>query len=155
MAIYVSANVPKSPRPLSFSRPFLVHRSKNKKKTMFRNLRSQCFARVKGSKVGIAYRSMFSDSNWLLEPPFLTVNVLRKLTGILELPGMMGGFVLRSSTEVRNERYLKLVVPRRKITCQHLESTGKVQGQLIALNLQGSVEAKYIYMNILGRNSPN
>lgn len=32
---------------------------------------------------------MFRDSNWLLDPPFLTVNVLRKLTGILELPGMI------------------------------------------------------------------
>jgi hypothetical protein len=39
---------------------------------------------------------MFSDSNWPLEPPFFTVNVLRKLTGILELPGMMGEFVVRS-----------------------------------------------------------
>lgn len=41
-------------------------------------------------KGGDSYRSIFRDSNWLLEPPFLTVKVLRKLTGILELPGMMG-----------------------------------------------------------------
>ena len=45
---------------------------------------------IQGPKVGIAHRSMFRDSNWPLEPPFFTVNVLRKLTGILELPGMMG-----------------------------------------------------------------
>jgi hypothetical protein len=31
---------------------------------------------------------MFSDSNWLLEPPFFTVKLLRKLTGILDVPGI-------------------------------------------------------------------
>jgi hypothetical protein len=36
------------------------------------------------------YRSMFRASSWLLlEEPFLTAKVLRKLTGILELPGMI------------------------------------------------------------------
>jgi hypothetical protein len=34
---------------------------------------------------------MFRDSNWLLEPPFLTVKLLRKLTGILDVPGIVGG----------------------------------------------------------------
>ena len=33
---------------------------------------------------------MFRDSNWLLEPPFLTVKLLRKLTGILDVPGILG-----------------------------------------------------------------
>jgi hypothetical protein len=37
---------------------------------------------------GGAHKSMFSDSNWLLEPPFLTVKLLRKLTGILDVPGI-------------------------------------------------------------------
>jgi hypothetical protein len=37
-----------------------------------------------------AYRSMFNDSNWLLAAPFLTVKLLRKLTGILEVPGILG-----------------------------------------------------------------
>ncbi len=37
-----------------------------------------------------AYRSMFSDSNWLRELPFFTVKLLRKLTGILEVPGILG-----------------------------------------------------------------
>jgi hypothetical protein len=32
---------------------------------------------------------MFNDSNWLLELPFLTVKLLRKLTGILEVPGIL------------------------------------------------------------------
>ena len=38
---------------------------------------------------GGAYKSMFNDSNWLLELPFLTVKLLRKLTGILEVPGIL------------------------------------------------------------------
>jgi hypothetical protein len=33
---------------------------------------------------------MFSDSNWLLAAPFFTVKLLRKLTGILEVPGILG-----------------------------------------------------------------
>jgi hypothetical protein len=33
---------------------------------------------------------MFSESNWLLELPFFTVKVLRRLTGIRDVPGMMG-----------------------------------------------------------------
>jgi len=36
---------------------------------------------------------MFRDSNWLFELPFLTVKVLRKLTGILEEPGILKFFV--------------------------------------------------------------
>jgi hypothetical protein len=32
---------------------------------------------------------MFSDSNWVLELPFLTVKLLRRLTGILEVPGIL------------------------------------------------------------------
>jgi hypothetical protein len=68
---------------------------------------------------------MFRESNWPLEPPFLTVNVLRKLTGILELPGMMGEFVERNCgrldkfevQKVDELWYLMLAVPRRKITC--------------------------------------
>lgn len=40
-----------------------------------------------------AYRSMFTASNWLLEPPFFTVKLLRKLTGILEVPGILGRVV--------------------------------------------------------------
>jgi hypothetical protein len=31
---------------------------------------------------------MFRDNNWLLELPFLTVKLFRKLTGILEVPGI-------------------------------------------------------------------
>jgi len=38
-----------------------------------------------------SYKSMFNASNWLLlEVPFLTVKLFRKLTGILPLPGIMG-----------------------------------------------------------------
>ena len=37
---------------------------------------------------GGAYKSIFRDSNWLLELPFFTVKLLRKLTGILEVPGI-------------------------------------------------------------------
>ena len=33
---------------------------------------------------------MFRESNWVLELPFLTVKLLRKLTGILEVPGILG-----------------------------------------------------------------
>jgi hypothetical protein len=34
---------------------------------------------------------MFNDSSWLRELPFLTVKLLRKLTGILEVPGILRG----------------------------------------------------------------
>lgn len=37
-----------------------------------------------------AYRSIFSESHSVGELPLFTVKVLRKLTGIRELPGMMG-----------------------------------------------------------------
>ncbi len=37
----------------------------------------------------LTYKSIFSASNWVLEPLFLTVKVFRKLTGILELPGIL------------------------------------------------------------------
>jgi hypothetical protein len=43
----------------------------------------------------ITYKSMFSASNWLLEPPFLTTKLLRKLTGILEVPGIFCQLLLR------------------------------------------------------------
>jgi len=33
---------------------------------------------------------MLRASSWLLDPPFFTVKVLRKLTGILEEPGILG-----------------------------------------------------------------
>lgn len=33
---------------------------------------------------------MFNDNHWVLELPFLTVKVLRRLTGIREVPGMVG-----------------------------------------------------------------
>jgi hypothetical protein len=39
-------------------------------------------------KAGL-YKSIFRESNWLLELPFLTVKLLRKLTGILEVPGIL------------------------------------------------------------------
>jgi hypothetical protein len=35
-----------------------------------------------------AYKSMFKASNWLFEPLGLTVKPVRRLTGILELPGI-------------------------------------------------------------------
>ena len=39
---------------------------------------------------------MFNASSWLLlEPPFLTVKLLRKLTGILEVPGILDNNVSR------------------------------------------------------------
>jgi hypothetical protein len=41
---------------------------------------------------------MFSDSNWLLDPPFFTVKLLRKLTGILEVPGILGAFSKMASS---------------------------------------------------------
>ena len=37
-----------------------------------------------------SYRSMFRESNWLFELPFLIAKVLRRLTGIRELPGILG-----------------------------------------------------------------
>lgn len=37
--MYASAKVPNKPRPFNFNNAFLVHRNKNRKKTMFRNLR--------------------------------------------------------------------------------------------------------------------
>lgn len=46
-------------------------------------LRSACWGD------GQTHRSIFSDSNWLLELPFLTLRLLRRLTGILEVPGML------------------------------------------------------------------
>jgi len=36
-----------------------------------------------------AYRSMFRDSNWVLELAFLARRLLRRLAGILELPGIV------------------------------------------------------------------
>jgi hypothetical protein len=42
---------------------------------------------------------MFNDNNWLLELPFLTVKLLRKLTGILEVPGILRGDVGTSRLE--------------------------------------------------------
>jgi hypothetical protein len=35
---------------------------------------------------------MLRASSWLLDPPFFTVKVLRKLTGILEEPGIFGDY---------------------------------------------------------------
>jgi hypothetical protein len=50
---------------------------------------------------------MLSDSNWLLELPFLTVKLLRKLTGIRDVPGILGrifedGFELMGAAVVSN-----------------------------------------------------
>lgn len=50
----------------------------------------------------MTYKSMFNARSWLLEPLFFTVKLLRKLTGILELPGMFisidaCGFAIASS----------------------------------------------------------
>jgi len=87
--------------------------------------------------VGNSYKSMFSDNNWLLEPPFLTVNVLRKLTGILELPGMMGDFVVRSLTDVQNVWYLKLGAEAK----YHMP-VSRIYRDLIVRQLPGSGEAK-------------
>jgi hypothetical protein len=47
---------------------------------------------------GRAHKSMLSDSNWLLELPFLTVKLLRKLTGIRDVPGILGGFSKMASS---------------------------------------------------------
>jgi hypothetical protein len=41
---------------------------------------------------------MLSDSNWLLELPFLMVKLLRKLTGIRDVPGIFGGFSKMASS---------------------------------------------------------
>lgn len=90
MAIYASANVPNSPRPLSFSNPFLVHRNRNRKNIRFRNLNILSgSASFTINKFNSTYRSMFKESNWPLDEPFLMANVLRKLTGILEVPGIL------------------------------------------------------------------
>jgi hypothetical protein len=35
---------------------------------------------------------MLRANSWLLDPPFFTVKVLRKLTGILEEPGILGNY---------------------------------------------------------------
>lgn len=48
---------------------------------------------------------MFRDSNWLLELPFFTVRLLRKLTGILEVPG-----ILRENGRKRSRRLVRLMV---------------------------------------------
>jgi hypothetical protein len=49
-----------------------------------------------------AYRSMFSDSNWVLEPAFLARRLLRRLAGILELPGIVNN-LKNECSEVRCE----------------------------------------------------
>jgi hypothetical protein len=36
----------------------------------------------------VAYRSIFKASNWLFDPLVLAAKLVRKLTGILELPGI-------------------------------------------------------------------
>ncbi len=76
---------------------------------------------------------MFNDSNWLLELPFFMAKVLRKLTGILEVPGMFAAEWL-TATKLKLElgrglQYedlrsgigigirARLFKPRRKITC--------------------------------------
>jgi hypothetical protein len=69
---------------------------------MLRNLISAISKRLHHDQgmlhsLGEAHKSMFSDSNWLLEPPFFTVKLLRKLTGILELPGIVGVFSKNAS----------------------------------------------------------
>jgi hypothetical protein len=38
---------------------------------------------------------MFSDNSWPLELPFFAVMLLRRLRGILELPGMLGKLKLK------------------------------------------------------------
>jgi hypothetical protein len=95
MAIYASAKLPNTPRPLSCSNPFLVHRNRKRKKMMLRNLITAISKRSHHDRGLLysfqgAYRSMFSDSNWLLAAPFFAVKLLRKLTGILEVPGILG-----------------------------------------------------------------
>jgi hypothetical protein len=97
-------NVPNSPLPFNFRRPFLVHRSKNRKNIIFRNLQEPQISIHQSQMVPLqgrsgAYRSMFNDNNWLLELPFLTVKLLRKLTGILEVPGILRGDVGTSRLE--------------------------------------------------------
>jgi hypothetical protein len=53
------------------------------------DIKSDCRAGI-GSERSATYASMLRASNWLLEPLLATVKLLRKLTGILELPGMIG-----------------------------------------------------------------
>jgi hypothetical protein len=43
---------------------------------------------MKGANNPFAYRSIFKASSWLFDPLVLTVKPVRKLTGILELPGI-------------------------------------------------------------------
>jgi hypothetical protein len=43
---------------------------------------------MKGDNNPFAYRSIFKASSWLFDPLVLTVKPVRKLTGILELPGI-------------------------------------------------------------------
>jgi hypothetical protein len=48
---------------------------------------------------------MLRASSWLLDPPFFTVKVLRRLTGILDEPGILGNYwedALRGLSNVGN-----------------------------------------------------
>jgi hypothetical protein len=57
---------------------------------MFRNLMMLSeFCRYDAGRPHAAYRSMLRESNWLLDPPFFMAKVLRKLTGILLVPGIL------------------------------------------------------------------
>lgn len=42
-----------------------------------------------GERMGKTYKSTFNEKSWPLELPFLAVKLLRKLTGILEVPGIL------------------------------------------------------------------
>lgn len=57
---------------------------------MFRNLNILLVsASSVVSRFNATYRSMLRESNWPLDEPFFMANVLRKLTGILEVPGIL------------------------------------------------------------------
>ena len=79
--------VPIIPRPFSWSRVFLVHLNRKRKNTMLRNL--PCIRVMSFFARSCTYKSMLSDKSWPFELAFFAAKVLRKLTGILEVPGIL------------------------------------------------------------------
>ncbi len=65
----------------------------------------------------MAYRSIFKASNWLLDPLVLTVKPVRRLTGILELPGIFGDVEEEWSLRGFGRRHLGII----KIATPHVE----------------------------------
>jgi hypothetical protein len=89
IATYASTTEPTTPRPLSFKYALFVQRHRKRKKMTLRSLDQSVSLGRHLRLLRWTHKSMFSESSCVLEPPLLAAKLLRRLTGILELPGIV------------------------------------------------------------------